>query len=492
MKSRNVISTVLLLAAIICSVSCGEDSAQTDAAKTETGAAGTTAEAVTEEVLYKADYLPEADYNGYVFRTVTVPEYPVAMAKEDGDVINDSIYKRDRIISERYNMNFEDISVPTYMDMTNTFKTSALAASNDFDLGRLIMRDAFSLAQEGFILPVSELPYVDITQDWYIHYVNDELTINDRLIFAYSDECINAFTGTIGVVFNKKIAGNLDLESPYELVDSGKWTYDKFFTMAAEAISDVNNDGKYSADTDVWGIFSVHDELLPSLWVSSGIKVVEKQDGIPVFVGEGNERLIGLLDEIYSYWTEDGICYDAFLDKGFDETYRAESRELYTEGHALFMVMAFGGLDALRDMEDDFGFVPTPKYDEEQSEYYARLIDGWACVPLYCCEDPERTSVIMESLAVESRNYVIPAVYDNAIKNKYLRDDESVRMLEMMQKNRVIDLGDTVWMSDIRNVFMDVFTKKSGNFSSAIAKNIKKIDRVITKAVEQLTNAGMT
>ena len=55
MKSRNAISTVFLLAAILCSVSCGEDSAQTDAAKTETGAAGTTAEAVTEELLYKAD-----------------------------------------------------------------------------------------------------------------------------------------------------------------------------------------------------------------------------------------------------------------------------------------------------------------------------------------------------------------------------------------------------------------------------------------------------
>ena len=129
MKTRNVISTILLFAAILCSVSCGEDSAQTDVKKTETKAAETTAEAVTEELLYKADYLPDADYNGYVFRTVTVPEFPVAMAAEDGDVINDSIYKRNRIISERYNISFEDQIVPTYMDMTNTFKTSALAAS---------------------------------------------------------------------------------------------------------------------------------------------------------------------------------------------------------------------------------------------------------------------------------------------------------------------------------------------------------------------------
>lgn len=155
------------------------------------------------------------------------------------------------------------------------------------------------------------------------------------------------------------------------------------------------------------------------------------------------------------------------------------------------MVMWFGGLDALRDMKDDFGFVPTPKYDREQSEYYARLIDGWVCVPLYCCEDPARTSIIMESLAVESRNHVIPALYEDAIQNKYLRDDESIRMLDMVLKNRVIDLGDNVWMSDIRNVFMDVFRLKKGNFVSAIEKKVKAINKVIDKTVEKLTEAGI-
>lgn len=148
------------------------------------------------------------------------------------------------------------------------------------------------------------------------------------------------------------------------------------------------------------------------------------------------------------------------------------------------MVTQFSALNSLRDMKADFGLIPVPKYDEEQSEYYGRLIDGWISVPLHCCENPERTSVIMEALAVESKNYVIPAVYEDAIKNKYLRDEESIRMLDMVLKNRVIDLGDTVWMSDIRNVFMDVFKLKKGNFVSAIEKKVKAINKVINKTVE--------
>ena len=57
-------------------------------------------------------------------------------------------------------------------------------------------------------------------------------------------------------------------------------------------------------------------------------------------------------------------------------------------------------------------------------------------------------------------------------------------MLDMVLKNRVIDLGDTVWMFDIRNVFMDVFRLKKGNFVSAIEKKVKAINKVIDKAID--------
>ncbi|MBQ8578879.1 MAG: hypothetical protein IJ449_13090 [Clostridia bacterium] len=477
---------LLLTAALLASCQ-GEDDIGT-AGETTAPAVSSAAEAATDSALYTADYLPDADYEGYVFRCVTVEDYPVAMEKEDGDVVNDAYYKRNAILEERYNIDFEDTYVDTYMDMTDTFRTSALAASNDFDLCRLIMRDAFSMALEGYILPVSELPYLDITQDWYIHYVNEELTINDTLIFAYSDECISAFESTYAVIFNKQIIGDLGLDSPYDMVDNGTWTYDALFEMAQEAISDLDNDGKYTLETDRFGIISVHDQILPCTWVSSGIKTVEKQDGIPVFTAASNERLITLLGKVYDYWAADGMCYDAFLSVGYDEANRRAANLMYAQDHALFMFNGFGSLSILRDMEHDFGLVPLPKYDETQKEYYSRLIDGWINVPLYCTENPERTSVIMEALAVETKNYVIPALYEDAIQNKYLRDETSVRMLDLVMQNRSIDLGDTVWMVDIRNIFMDCFRNKKPDFASAIEKNTKKASRAIDKALESLGN----
>ena len=53
--------------------------------------------------------------------------------------------------------------------------------------------------------------------------------------------------------------------------------------------------------------------------------------------------------------------------------------------------------------------------------------------------DLERTGIILEALARESSDTVIPAYYDVTLKNKLLRDDDSVKMLDIIFGNRKLD-----------------------------------------------------
>lgn len=481
-RAASVILTVLTI--IPALYSCSDNQNETEISS---GAAETEAE--TEQELYKASYLPSEDYGGYVFRMITVPDNISDVDEENGEIINDAYYKRNLIIEERYNIVFEQSLVAAYDDLTSTFRKSALAASDDFDLCRLIMRDAFSLSLEGYVARVSELPYLDISQDWYIHYVNDELTIADKLLFAYSDDCVGALEGMFCVFFNKSIIDELNLASPYDLTDSGEWTVDKFFTEAQAAVNDVNGDGKYTIEDDRWGIISEHDMLLPSMWVGAGMKTIEKdEDDIPYFAAHGNEKLYTLLKNVYDYWIQDGVCYDSFLNIAYDENNRIYARSFYISGSGLFVVNGFGTASQLRDMEDDFGIVPLPKYDDTQENYYTRLCDGWLNLPLYCATDLSRTSVIMESLAVETKNYVIPAIYNEALLNKYIRDEKSVTMLETIQSNRIIDLGDTIWMNPVREIFMDCFRAKKPDFASAAEKKYETVMKTIDKTLESLSD----
>lgn len=485
--SKKIITFLLLvLIAGYPLIACAE---KTTDALSDTAPVSAAAETAAETEWYTAEYLPDADYEGYLFRFVSMAGNPSHVAEENGDIVHDAYYTRNRIISERYNLAFAVSDVPQYPDLTSTFKKSVLAASDDFDLCRIIMRDAFSCALEGYVMPLESLTYVDITKDWYIHYVNDELTIGDTLYFAYSDECMDAFTGAMCVFFNKGIVENLNMENPYNLVINGKWTLDLFLSTAMEAISDLDGDGVMTP-SDRFGIIDEHDMLIPSMWVGAGVKTIEKDgDNLPYFAAAGNDKLVSLLEKFYDSWVSEGFNYDSFLSIGYDEKNRIIANGYYMEDKGLYTVRGFGSAESLREMTTDFGIIPLPKYSEDQADYYSRICDGWLNIVPFCAPDAERTSIIMEALAVETKNYVIPAYYENALLNKFIRDDESVEMLNIIQKNRTLDLGDSIWYTTVREVFINCFRNKTKTFASAMEKNAEKINKTIEKAVETAMNS---
>ena len=63
----------LLAVEFSCLNACGENGEQPK--ETTGGQPGSESIAGTEEVLYSAPYLPDADYGGYIFRTVSVEDY---------------------------------------------------------------------------------------------------------------------------------------------------------------------------------------------------------------------------------------------------------------------------------------------------------------------------------------------------------------------------------------------------------------------------------
>ena len=65
--------------------------------------------------------------------------------------------------------------------------------------------------------------------------------------------------------------------------------------------------------------------------------------------------------------------------------------------------------------------------------------------------DPDRTSVIIEALAEESYNTVLPAFYEITLMSRYSRDSESAFMLDIAFAGRRFDLGDAAWGDVVRD-----------------------------------------
>jgi len=94
--------------------------------------------------------------------------------------------------------------------------------------------------------------------------------------------------------------------------------------------------------------------------------------------------------------------------------------------------------------------------------------------------NPERTGIILEALAAESRNTVIPAYKETCLKTKFARDDESLGMLDIIFDNVVVDLGTIVFWESIRNTLIEEARKK-GNFVSVVEKQYAKFEKLVNE-----------
>ena len=168
---------------------------------------------------------------------------------------------------------------------------------------------------------------------------------------------------------------------------------------------------------------------------------------------------------------------------------------MFIAGQGLFIDMPVFYLETLRAMDTDFGLIPYPKYDEAQTEYYSR-IEGCeqTCIPVTNVKDLEMTGVVLEAMASDSAQNLVPAFYETLLKSKHTRDNESEDMLEIVFGNRVFDWGDTVYCPELRDgQFSPMMKKNNRDIASVAAKQEKTMTKKIADAIaafEELNNEG--
>jgi len=162
----------------------------------------------------------------------------------------------------------------------------------------------------------------------------------------------------------------------------------------------------------------------------------------------------------------------------------------FRDGHVLFSVGAIPETIDLRDMPDDFGIVPFPKYNKEQPQYYSSVCGGFPFVIPSTNTKPDIAGAVMEAMACEAKNRIIPAYYEMALKNKYSRDNDTAETLDLIYETRVYDLGATIWPAPGTD-YTYAFIAKTNTFASVTEKNADKYNDIMNKAVgEILGNLG--
>ena len=444
--------------------------------------------------------LKAVDFGGYEFtfltRTITSADWAewnhrdVRAEEENGDIINDAVYGRNRKIEAKYNIKIDEIVVEHPELLTKT--AQAVKAGDDiYDaVCPHLNAELVPLSQGGNLIDLFSVPNLDLAKPWWNQGCVRDLSIGKRLFLASGDLFILDNDSMEAMIFNKALIQTNGLEIPYDIVKRGEWTFDKLIEMSRGIAKDLNGDGKMYIKDDLFGCI-IQASTENSFIVSGGEKICDKDENDYPMIAFGSDRCYSILEALTTLILDEQNVVHLHRYMGEFPIYD-EQVKMMEEDRALFSWILMRVVERLRGMETDFGILPLPKLDKAQQKYITNNNPNTGVgisVP-GVASDLERTGMILEDLCAESRYTLQAAYYEINLRGKYARDDDSQEMLDIMLSNTAYDIGYIYDFGGFGGIVLWSGTKKQTNYASEFEKYKDKMQKDMDKMVNAYESMG--
>ena len=433
----------LLLSLPVSFTACGGGEAEETAGAESIS--GTSGLAVESETTY-LDTLGVRDFGGasyvmYVQDDTNIPILNMQSGEVTGEILNDTQYNRDREIEDAYNVKIEYPEWTGSEEMAPTIRSAVQSGDAVCDVFIDSLRDGSSglgsIVQQGVLYNLLDVPHLSLDAEWWSPLMYQNTQYNGKMFFTSGDMAPFSFIGPACVYMNQNLAANysVDEQAIYELVYSGKWTFDELYSRYEGLDTDLNGDGKMHCLDDFYGIVTEYNNLTSTLLlVANDVKLCETGDDGRLAIHLDDERTVAVIDKMAKYFQKIENNNDNTLL--FDQTFKYD--------RALFAIhYVESTLRRFRDMESDYVILPMPKYDVEQESYVSYInpwVKGFISIPL-TQDDIDKTGFITEVMEYKSVEMLRPAIYDVTLKGKALRNEDSLAMLDIVFNTTYIDFN---------------------------------------------------
>ncbi|MBQ2706902.1 MAG: extracellular solute-binding protein [Clostridia bacterium] len=465
-------ASLLLLASILASASaCGG---------TASGGGDTTAPADTTPAETAPAYkFADVNLGGgefHIVNTSTTWNFynTIYFEEATGDTLDDAVYAANVKVEEAFNckLTVTDFDINKIVgEMTKVI----LAGDDVYQAALTAANRTAPLLTEGYVQDLSGLDNIHLDEPWWDQNISafSSLGGSSKVYFGISDINLMNFEVLMGVYVNDDMLADLGLPTLYDTVRAGKWTlaeFHKHLKAAANLNGDENftysNTGKATYGMTYWDT-AVHAIIfgMGNNYVSIG------KDGMPSLALD-NEKFYSTAEKVAALFAIPGEA--VYLNSSTDRMHYEDSFE---DGRALFTVAQLKGSSKFRDMEDTYGILPLPKYDEAQKDYigYCSANVVATTIPMTNSE-PETAAAIMDAMSYLAHTEILPIYYGVNVEQKQMRNKDSIEMLQIMGANRTLDVGLIYsWTSDMNTAVYKQLATGDGAVASIIASHKESI-----------------
>ena len=497
MKKRFALVLIALLLLPALLVACVEGD---DGTKNQGSSQGVSEELQTDNA---HDSLGEVDLGGreitVVSRVEPVNQSEVYVEELDSDPINDAVYNRNLTLEERLKCK---INVVQYLPEAGSVAAEAvdavsnmvIAGGTDYHIVANCSYTSMTLALNGRMTDLKTTQYIDYDKDYWSQGFNDALSFKDSQFFVTGPMSLSYYRYMFVTMFNKSLMEDVGLgESLYETVENGEWTIAYMQSVAELFYRDLNGSGSRDGE-DLYGFcarIGPTSSMMDGYWEGSEICVLKKDDDNTYVYEIDKERLSNSLDAVLGLLNCSG-SFTATTNAGDgDVLMKFSNDEVAMINYRLIAVED----PTIRSMRNDYGILPMPKLTAAQDyRTHVQVEVILYGVPSTCYNQIDDLGMFLEAYASESYNRVKPAYYEIALTSKYVKDPQSVDMLDRVVAGVAIDPINLYCVSfnftsaNIRAIHESGTNSINSMIRSnekSVQKGVKKLNETLEKIIEQ-------
>ncbi len=283
--------------------------------------------------------------------------------------------------------------------------------------------------------------------------------------------------------YNEAIWDEMGYENPYKLVDEHRWTYDLFRDYCQRATLDQDNSGDLDSVDDRWGVLAADGDFARAWFFSLGGEYFKTDDKGRVSLACNTKKTYDIIDKMRVMTKQDKSVCTVGVSGGGN---MADHVARFLNGTTLFLAIT-PGVAGLQDMEDDWGVIPLPLYDENQADYLSGVDHNSTVFGVSNNnEDIHEVSVLLEALGRHAM--ILEDIFWPDYKETYWRhEEEDTRMVsQYVVGHGKHDLA--LIMQNCNNIFSApmsrVYSILYGSGSADFASWVESIEGIVDTALE--------
>lgn len=385
--------------------------------------------------LYAA--LREVDGSGQTVTMLLRSEFSYEFDAEEatGETIQDTVYARNLATEELLNIHLDYHAVPgsfsNQAQFIGAFNDSVLANDNSYALVACAANYMLPQTAKGYFRNLLSTPSLSMDKPWYAQKYIESMTVQDRLYLTAGSASMNLLENMCVLFFNKDLMADFGYDLPYTQVSEGKWTFDALETLVKNTYVDTNGNGT-SDPEDTLG-YLTYGNMVNAQTVSMGHAYIRTDaDGIPHYAETLSERSIDIYTKVEAFVNQlDGTYF--YNDTANDALTATENMlTIWRGGQVLFFPQVLSTAAKMREDEFDFGILPLPKYDTDQSSYATFVLENVTVMGIPSYMTDPIAGQTLEALSIYGYTTLSPVYYDVVLKEKYSRDADTKTMLDLI------------------------------------------------------------